>query len=68
MEIERLLTDRLLEEAAGGLTLSQAIQAIETVSAEDRLGVDASLADYRIHLNDRLLRVTQYRSRHLVAS
>jgi exodeoxyribonuclease-1 len=36
MGIERLLIDRLLDEAAGGLTLSQAIQAVDTVSVENR--------------------------------
>jgi exodeoxyribonuclease I len=68
MEIERLLIDRLLDEAAGGLTLSQAIQALDTVSVENRPGMDALLADYRVHLNDRLSRVTQYRSQHLAVS
>ena len=68
MEIERLLIDRLLDEAAGGLTLSQAIQALDTVSVENRPGMDALLADYRVHLNDRLSRVTQYRFQHLAVS
>ncbi|WFU65809.1 exodeoxyribonuclease I [Bradyrhizobium brasilense] len=66
-EIERLLIDRLLSEAAGALTLGQAIEALDTIVVESRTGTDALLADYRVHLNDRLTRVTQYQSQHLVA-
>jgi len=68
IEIERFLVDRLLEEAAGGLTLSQAILALDTVSLEGRPGMGPLLADYRDHLTDRLSRVTQYRLHHLTAS
>lgn len=67
-EIERLLTDRLLDESAGGLTLSQAIQAVDTLSAEARPGAAALLVDYLVHLHDRLARVTRYRSEYLAAS
>jgi exodeoxyribonuclease I len=66
-EAERLLVDRLLDEAAGGLTISQAILALDTVSLEGTPGMEALLADYRVHLTDRLSRATQYRSQHLAA-
>lgn len=64
----RLLTDRLLEESAAGLTLGQAIKAVDTLSTEATPAAAALLADYVVHLRERLARVTQYRSEYLAAS
>jgi exodeoxyribonuclease-1 len=67
-EVERLLTDRLVDEAAGALTLAQALQAIELISIDGQTDLEGLLVDYRTHLSDRLSRVSQFRSKHLGVS
>jgi exodeoxyribonuclease I len=65
MEVERSLTDRLVDEAAGGLTLARALQETDLVSANGRQDIETLLADYRAYLTDRISRVAQFRSSHL---
>lgn len=67
-DVERRLTDRLVDEEAGGFTLDQALQAIDVVSSEGRPDVEGLLADYRSYLSDRILRVSEFRSKHLLIS
>jgi exodeoxyribonuclease-1 len=67
MEVERLLTDRLVDEAAG-LTLSHALREIDLVSTEGRQDLDGLLIDYRTYLSDRISRVSQFRSNNLGVS
>jgi exodeoxyribonuclease-1 len=64
-EVERLLTDRLVDEAAGGLTLARALEETDLVSANGRRDLEVLLADYRTYLSDRISRVSQFRSIHL---
>jgi exodeoxyribonuclease-1 len=65
MQVERLLTDRLVEEAAGGLTLSRALREIDLISTGGRQDLEGLLVDYRAHLSDRISRVSQFRSNNL---
>jgi exodeoxyribonuclease-1 len=65
MEVERQLTDRLVDETAGGLTLGQVLQAIEIEPVEGRADVEGLLAHYRVHLSDRISRVSEFRSSNL---
>jgi exodeoxyribonuclease-1 len=65
-KVERLLTDRLVADGSGALTLGQALEAVDVVSAEGRIGVDGLLADYRSYLSDRIARVSEFRSKHLM--
>jgi exodeoxyribonuclease I len=67
-DVERALTDRLVDEETGGLTLGQALQTIEVVSSEGRPNVEGLLADYRSYLSDRISRVSEFRSKHLSIS
>lgn len=62
MEVERLLSDRLVDEAAGGLTLWQALREIDLISTEGRQDLEGLLVDYRTHLSERISRVSQFRS------
>jgi exodeoxyribonuclease I len=68
MEVERLLTDRLVEEAAGGLTLAAALQEANLMRADGRPDLEGLLVDYRTYLSDRISRVSQFRSKLLGAS
>ncbi len=67
-DVERTLTDRLVDEESGGLTLGRALQTIDVVSSEGRPDVDGLLADYRTYLSGRISRVTEFRSKHLLIS
>jgi exodeoxyribonuclease I len=68
MEVERFLTDRLVDEAAGGLTLSQALREIDLISTTGRRDLEGLLVDYRTHLSDRISRVSEFRSNNLRVS
>jgi exodeoxyribonuclease I len=68
MEVERSLTDRLADDAAGGLTLARALQETDLMSANGRPDIEVLLADYRTYLTDRISRVSQFRSDHLGVS
>jgi exodeoxyribonuclease I len=67
-EVERLLTDRLVDETAGGLTLTRALAETDRVSANGRRDLEVLLADYRTYLSDRISRVSRFRSLHLGVS
>jgi exodeoxyribonuclease-1 len=67
-DVERALTDRLVDEETGGLTLGQALQTIDVVSSEGPPDVEGLLADYRSYLSDRISRVSEFRSKHLSIS
>jgi hypothetical protein len=66
MAIERLLTDRLVVEVAGGLTLAAALQATDLT--DGRRDLEGLLVDYRTYLSDRMARVAQFRSKHFGVS
>jgi exodeoxyribonuclease-1 len=68
MEVEHLLTDRLVDEAAGGLTLAQALQETGLISTDGRRDLEGLLVDYRTYLSDRISRVSEFRARHLLIS
>jgi exodeoxyribonuclease I len=68
IEVERLLTDRLVDEAAGGLTLSRALREIDLISTEGRRDLEELLVGYRTYLSDRISRVSQFRSTNLRVS
>ncbi|MQB43197.1 exonuclease domain-containing protein [Rhizobium sp. ICMP 5592] len=65
--VERDLTDRLVDVAAGGFTLRQALQ--ETDRLLDEQGADAGgiLPNYRSYLINRIERVTIFRTRQFAA-
>jgi hypothetical protein len=50
MEVERLLTERLMEEAAGGLTLAAALREADLVHTDGRRDLEGLLVDYRAYL------------------
>lgn len=64
LAVERDLTDRLVDAAAGGFTLEEALQ--ETERLLDKQGADARgiLSSYRIYLVNRIERVTEFRAKH----
>jgi exodeoxyribonuclease-1 len=68
MEIEQLLTDRLVDETVGGLTLERALQETDILSASGRPDLEVLLADYRTYLSDRISRVTQFRANNFHTS
>jgi exodeoxyribonuclease I len=68
MEVERLLTDRLVDEVAGGLTLAAALQETDLTRTDGRRDLEGLLVDYRTYLSDRISRVAQFRSKHLGTS
>lgn len=68
MEVERLLTDRLVEEVSGGLTLAAALQETDLMRTFGRWDLEGLLVDYRTYLSDRISRVSQFRSKHFGVS
>jgi exodeoxyribonuclease-1 len=62
--VERDLTDRLMDDAAGGFTLCQALQETERLLDEHGADADGILPNYRRYLINRLERVTEFRARH----
>jgi exodeoxyribonuclease-1 len=63
LAVERDLTDRLVDTAAGGFTLQEALQ--ETERLLDKRGADARgiLSSYRSYLVNRIVRVTEFRAK-----
>jgi len=61
--VERDLTDRLMDEAAGGFTLRQALQETQRLLDEHGSDVDGILVKYRSYLISRIERVTEFRAR-----
>lgn len=62
LEVERGLTDRLVVDDAGGLTLEQALRETDLLLSANETDVDGLLADYRAYLVSRIARVRQFRS------
>lgn len=64
-DLERALTDRLIDEGGGGLTLSQALSATEEILNDTESDPPDILVDYRKYLIDRMARVKEYRATQL---
>ena len=62
LDLERTLSGRLVDDDAGGLTLEQALRAIDE-SLSDGSDAVGLLADYRTYLVGRMARVTDFRAR-----
>ena len=60
--VERDLTNRLMDEAAGGFTLRQALQETQRLLDEHGSDVDGILVKYRSYLINRIERVTEFRA------
>ncbi|MDE2472262.1 MAG: exodeoxyribonuclease I, partial [Bradyrhizobium sp.] len=63
LELERALSGRLVDAEAGGLTLEQALRAIDETSSDDGSDAGGLLADYRSYLVGRMARVTDFRAK-----
>jgi len=63
LDLERVLSDRLVDESAGGPTLEQALRATDEMLSDGGSDSEGLLADYRTYLVDRMARVTEYRSK-----
>ena len=61
--VERGLTDRLVDDAAGGLTLHQALHETQTLLNGGGDEHDGVLAGYQSYLASRIERVTEFRSK-----
>ncbi|ABS63439.1 MULTISPECIES: exonuclease domain-containing protein [Parvibaculum] len=61
LRVERELTDRLVEEESGGLTLRRALQETDALLGSDYTDTNGILADYRAYLVDRITRVSNFR-------
>ena len=60
-ELERALSGRLVDDDAGGLTLKQALSEIDETPSDGVSVCGMLLADYRMYLVDRIVRVTNFR-------
>lgn len=58
------LTERLLEDRSGPLTLQQALETTEALMADKVGDPDGNLADYRSYLQARIGGATAFRQRH----
>ncbi|MGY2991204.1 exonuclease domain-containing protein [Mesorhizobium sp. URHB0026] len=68
LDLERVLTDRLVDEGSGGLTLQQALIETDVLLADGSIDVEGVLADYKTYLIGRIERVTEFRSRHFAVN
>lgn len=68
LEIERALTDRLINNDAGLFTLGMALSETEALLSRDSPGSDMILSDYRNYLENRIERVMALRARHLTSA
>ena len=66
LNVERELTDRLVTDGAGGLTLEQALRETELRLGDSEMDAAGILADYRTYLINRIERVTEFRCKHFV--
>ncbi|MFO1089368.1 Exodeoxyribonuclease I subunit C [Roseomonas rosea] len=64
--VECDLTDRLIDHAAGGFTLRQALDETERLLAENGADANGILSSYREYLTHRIKRVTEFRARRFV--
>lgn len=65
--VERDLTDRLVDAAAGDFTLQQALEETERLLNSEGADVDGILLNYRSYLINRIERVTEFRAREFAA-
>lgn len=65
--VERDLTDRLVDNAAGNFTLQQALEETERLLNGDGVDPDGILPSYRTYLIDRISRVTEFRAKEFAA-
>jgi exodeoxyribonuclease I len=63
LELERALSGRLVDAEAGGLTLEQALRAIDETPSDDASDAEGLLADYRSYLVGRMERVADFRAK-----
>ena len=63
LELERALSGRLVDADAGGLTLEQALRAIDETPSDDASDAGGLLADYRSYLVGRMARVADFRAK-----
>jgi exodeoxyribonuclease-1 len=64
LNVERGLTDRLVSNDAGGLTLEQALRETEMLLGGSEINADGILTGYRTYIVNRIERVTEFRSKH----
>jgi exodeoxyribonuclease-1 len=67
LELERTLSDRLVDEGAGSLTLEQALRATEEMLADGASDAAGLLADYRAYLVGRIARVADYKAKQFAS-
>lgn len=63
LAVERDLTNRLVDAAAGGFTLHQALQETERLLGDHGDDDDGILSSYHNYLVDRIQRVTEFRAK-----
>jgi exodeoxyribonuclease-1 len=66
VDLERALSDRLVNESAGSLTLEQALHATDRMLVDGVSGTGGLLADYRAYLVSRISRVADYKAKQVV--
>jgi len=62
-DLERTLSDRLVDDGAGGLTLEQALRATDEMLNDGQSDSEGLLGDYRTYLIGRVARVANYRAK-----
>lgn len=65
--VERDLTDRLVDDTRGALTLGQALVETEALLSDGTAYVNDLLVAYRTHLLERIDRVSEFRARRLLS-
>ena len=63
IELERVLSGRLVNDDAGGLTLEQALREIDETPSNGASDAGGLLADYRTYLIGRIARVSDFRAK-----
>jgi exodeoxyribonuclease-1 len=66
LDLERALSDRLVDEGAGNLTLEQALRAIDEMSIDGVPDTAGLLAGYRAYLVGRIARVADYKAKQVL--
>lgn len=66
LELEHALSSRLVDTEAGGLTLENALLAIDEIPSDDASDAKGLLADYRSYLAARMARVANFRAKQSV--
>jgi exodeoxyribonuclease I len=66
LDLERALSDRLVDDGAGGLTLEQALRETDELLSDGASDTGGILADYRAYLVSRIAQVTDLRAKQFV--